>query len=249
MQNGGVAPESSDAERVQRPAWWRRLFRSAWTQLVIAFVVFGLFLSFVAKPYLVPSGSMLNTLQVGDRVLVNRLAYPGDNPVAGPRTGDVVVFDADETWGSLPTPSSNPLRAAARWVGVVTGFGPTGLHTLVKRVIAGPGQTVSCCSAGGAVLVDGHPISEPYVSVDEPFESGVLDCDSTPRSARCLPQARVPDGAYLVLGDNRADSADSALHCRLAGSTGDCYRWVQRGQLVGRVVAILWPPGRWAGQP
>lgn len=217
--------------------------------LILAFVLCSLVLSFVAKPYQVPSGSMLDTLHVGDRVLVNRLAYRGGDPATGPDTGDVVVFDADETWGPLPAPSGNPLRAAARWVGVVTGFGPTGLHTLVKRVVAGPGQTVSCCSAEGAVLVDGRPLAEAYVWNDLPFQQGVLDCSSVPRSARCLPEVKVPEDSYLVLGDNRANSADSAVRCRASDATGDCYRWARREQIVGRVVAVLWPPGRWAGQP
>ena len=64
---------------------------SAWFHLVAAFVVFGLILTFIAKPYWVPSSSMENTLTPGDRILVNRLAYVG----SAPGNGDVVVFDAD----------------------------------------------------------------------------------------------------------------------------------------------------------
>lgn len=244
-----MARQQTRPDRRAGSSKWRRILGSVWAQLVLAFVVFGLILSFVAKPYYVPSGSMLDTLQVGDRVLVDRLAYRGSDPGTGPHTGDVVVFDADRTWGPLPAVSSNPLRAAARWVGVVSGFGPTGRHTLVKRVVAGPGQTVSCCSVDGALVVDGHPLTEAYVSHDLPFQQGALDCDSVPRSMRCLPEVRVPDGAYLVLGDNRGNSADSAVQCRAPGATADCYRWARREQIVGRVVAVLWPPGRWAGQP
>lgn len=221
---------------------WRRVRSSAWFQLVLAFVVFGLVLAFIAKPYAVPSGSMENTLKPGDDVLVYRLAYLG----GGPHTGDVVVFDADSTWGSQPAES--PLKATLRWIGEVTGFGPTGTHTLVKRVIAGPGQKVSCCSADGRVVVDGHPLEEPYVYDNLPFTPGSEDCTAKPRSLRCFGPVTVPKDSYLVLGDNRGNSSDSAFDCRgaPAGDTS-CFRWAKGSQIVGRVVAIIWPPGRWRG--
>ena len=219
---------------------WRRFLSSAWFQLILAFVVFGLILAFVAKPYAVPSGSMENTLQPGDDVLVYRLAYLG----SAPNTGDVVVFDADSTWGAQP--AENPLKTALRWIGHVTGFGPTGTHTLVKRVIAGPGQTVGCCSAKGQVVVDGHPLDEPYASNNLPFQPATLDCSSKPRSTRCFGPVTVPKNSYLVLGDNRGNSSDSAFGCRGA-PVGDttCFRWAKRDQIVGKVVAIMWPLGRW----
>lgn len=223
---------------------WRRVTGSPWFHLVAAFVVFGALLSFVAKPYSVPSGSMESTLQPGDRVLVNRLGYLG----AEPATGDVIVFDADETWGTTTATDENPLRAFARWVGEVSGFGPSGEHTLIKRVIAGPGQTLSCCDAEGRLLVDGEPLDESYVFEDLPFTAGSLDCDTEPASARCLPQVTVPDGSYLVLGDHRSDSSDSAAQCRTTGAdaTG-CWRWARADQVVGKAVVILWPIGRWSG--
>lgn len=221
-------------------AAWRRFRSSAWFHLILALVVFGLVLAFIAKPYAVPSGSMENTLQPGDRILVYRLAYLGSQP----HTGDVVVFDADSQWGTLPPES--PLKAVLRWFASISGFGPTGAHTLVKRVIAGPGQTVSCCSAHGAVVVDGHPLDEPYITHNLPFTPGTLDCSTTSRSQRCFGPVTVPKDSYLVLGDNRANSSDSAFRCRGA-PVGDvsCFRWARRSEIVGRVVASLWPIGRW----
>lgn len=223
-------------------ARWRRFRSSAWFQLILAFVVFGLLLALVAKPYAVPSGSMDNTLLPGDDVLVYRLAYLGSEP----HTGDVIVFDADSSWGAQP--AENPIKAALRWIGEVTGFGPTGTHTLVKRVIAGPGQTVGCCSADGRVIVDGHPLTEPYISNDLPYTPGTLDCATDPRSMRCFGPVVVPRGSYFVLGDNRANSSDSAFGCRGAPpERAGCFRWARSGDIVGRVVAIIWPPGRWRG--
>ncbi|MFY9714277.1 MAG: signal peptidase I, partial [Microbacterium sp.] len=200
-------------------------------------------LSFVAKPYLVPSGSMEETLHPGDRVLVDRLAYLA----AGPASGDIVVFDAGSTWG--PTGSEDDgITSILRRLGEVTGFGPSGPHTLIKRVIAGPGQTVSCCSADGRLLVDGVPLDEGYVFEDLPFEAGSLDCGTSTRSGRCLPEVTVPDDSYLVLGDHRSTSADSAYQCRSPDADPlECWRWMHRDQIVGRASTILWPISRWSG--
>jgi signal peptidase I len=214
---------------------------STWFTLIAAFVVTGLVLSFIAKPYWVPSGSMEATLEPGDRVLVNRLAYLG----GGPGDGDVIVFEAGEEWDTGPGLQENVFRQVLRWLGEVTGFGPSGPHTLIKRVIAGPGQTASCCTADGAVEVDGKALDEPYVTMDLPFESGNIDCSSTPRSPRCFAEVTVPEGSYLVLGDNRANSADSAYLCRVESAPDTCWRWAERDDVVGKAVVILWPIGRW----
>ncbi|MGX1693934.1 signal peptidase I [Microbacterium keratanolyticum] len=221
----------------------QRLVGSAWFHLALAFVVVGLVLSFIAKPYWVPSASMEQTLQIGDRVLVNRVAYVGTQPAVG----DIIVFDADESWGAHSAEDANPLVSAARWLGAVSGFGPSGQHTLVKRVIAGPGQTVACCTAEGALLVDGVAIDEPYVYQDLPFTAGSLDCTTAPRSLRCIDSVTVPEDSYLVLGDNRGNSSDSAAQCRGATDADPtCWRWAHGRDVVGKVVAILWPIQRWA---
>ncbi|MGN6218403.1 MAG: signal peptidase I [Microbacterium sp.] len=233
------APSATPPSR----AWWRRITGSTWFHLIAAFVVFGMLLTFVAKPYWVPSGSMENTLQPGDRILVNRLAYVGSEPA----TGDVVVFDADAAWDQETVAAENPLKAALRWLGEVSGFGPSGPHTLVKRVIGAPGQTVKCCSDDGAVLVDGEPLDEPYVSNDFPFQPGVMDCTTPARSPRCFDEVTVPEGSYLVLGDNRTESSDSAARCRSATAAEDCWRWATDAGIIGKAAVILWPVNRWTG--
>lgn len=222
---------------------WRRIVGSIWFQLAAAFVITGLILSFVAKPYWVPSGSMETTLQPGDRVMVNRLAYVG----ADPGTADIVVFDAGSTWDVQPPTPIDPIRAVLRWIGEVTGFGPSGPHTLIKRVIGTPGQTVECCSDDGAVIVDGVPLDEPYVTNDFPFASGELDCTTTPRSARCFAAVEVPADSYLMLGDNRSNSSDSAAFCRTDTPNDDCWRWATRPDVVGKAVLLFWPFTRWSG--
>ncbi|UNK70104.1 signal peptidase I [Microbacterium sp. H1-D42] len=234
----------TDVEQQPRPMW-RRITGSTLFHLVLAFVVVGLVLSFVAKPYWVPSGSMEQTLKIDDRVLVNRLAYAGD---AHPSTGEIIVFDADETWGEWGSNDEGPLKKAFRWIGEVSGFGPSGPHTLIKRVIAGPGQTVSCCTAEGALIVDGKPLDEPYIYQDLAFDPGTLDCTTTPISPRCLPEVTVPEDSYLVLGDHRSSSADSAYRCRgERDADPGCWLWARDEDVVGRATVILWPASRWSG--
>lgn len=237
----GAVTTDASAAPASRPLW-RRITGSTWFHLIAAFVVVGLLLTFVAKPYLVPSESMESTLQPGDRVLVNRLAYVG----AEPATGDVIVFDADETWGSTSASDAPWWKQAARWVGEVTGFGPSGAHTLIKRVIAGPGQVVECCSATGVLTVDGVELDETYLGSDFPFEPETLDCTTEPASLRCFDAVTVPEGSYLVLGDNRTNSSDSAAQCRgVPDPDPSCWRWATREGVVGKAAAIFWPIGRW----
>jgi signal peptidase I len=224
-------------------AWWRRVLGSTWFHLAAAFIVTGLVLSFVAKPYWVPSGSMETTLQPGDRVMVNRLAYVG----ASPGTGDVVVFDAGSQWDIQPPAPSDPIRGVLRWLGEVTGFGPSSPHTLIKRVIGTPGQTVECCTDDGRLIVDGEPLDEPYVTNDLTFAAGSFDCATTPRSPRCFEPVEVPADSFLMLGDNRGNSSDSAAFCRGDEPVSDCWRWATRSDVVGKAVVLFWPITRWSG--
>ncbi|GAA3203488.1 hypothetical protein GCM10017690_08130 [Microbacterium terregens] len=220
---------------------WRRVAGSPWFHLVAAFVLAGLVLSFVAKPYWVPSGSMETTLEPGDRVLVNRLAYVGSSP----GSGDVVVFDAGPEWDIAAAAASDPLRGALRWIGEVTGFGPSGAHTLIKRTIGTAGQTVACCTDEGRLTVDGAPLDEPYVTNDFAFEPGTLDCTSTPRSPRCFDAVTVPAESLLLLGDNRGNSSDSAAFCRSDDAAPTCWRWATRADVVGKAAVVFWPVPRW----
>lgn len=223
---------STDEERPRR-----RIFRSVWFQAAIALTLALLIFAFVGQP---SSSSMAPTLQPGDRLIVNRLAYVA----ADPAPGDIVVFRPRDGW-ERPPASGNPLVATANAIGEATGFRP---YVLVKRVIAGPGQTVECCDVDGSVTVDGAPIDEPYVVQNLPFVAGSLDCESTPASRRCFPNLTVPDGAYLVLGDNRQNSADSVYPCRGNPIANDsCARWMTREDVFGKAGPILWPISRWGG--
>jgi len=221
------------------PSGWRRVRRSPITHVVAALLTLALLQGFVVKPFQVPSESMSPTLESGDRILADRITLVGSDP----RPGDVVVFSRPEVWKTDATAPS-PLRRAAGWVGDLVGFGPSNLDALVKRVIGAPGTTVQCCTADGRVLVDGTALDEEYVHDDLPFVAGQLDCTSVPVSSRCFGPIAVPEGAYLVMGDNRANSSDSVAQCRARQTTQDCARFVPREDMVGRVFAIVWPLDR-----
>lgn len=185
-------------------------------------VVFALVGSFVVQPYLIPSGSMENTLRPGDRVVVNKLAYRfGDV-----ERGDIVVFDgsgtfagSDSNGGSL----SRILRRAAATVGLAE---PERTH-YIKRVIGIGGDRVACCDPDGRITVNGEPLDEPYLYPgDEPSAAGF--------------DVEVPEGRLWVLGDHRSDSMDSREHL---GSPGG--GTVAEERVIGRAEFVCWPPSRW----
>ncbi|PRY63259.1 signal peptidase I [Knoellia remsis] len=204
---------------------------------MLAVIVVGLVQAFLVKPFGVPSQSMENTLQIGDRIVVNRL----DSTVG---RGDIVVFSHGETWQEPQLPEAdNALARAARKVGDLTGIGPSNTAYTVKRVIGTPGDTVACCDGQGRVLVNSKPLDEPYVHDDHAFRSPELTCDTTPRSSRCFPEIRVPEDRLLVMGDHRSQSADSVVNCRGGTEAGGCARFVPMNRIVGPVVFRIWPLG------
>lgn len=112
-----------------------------------------------------------------------------------PHRGDVIVFD-------------DP----GGWLGIAADDGK-----LVKRVIGIPGDTVICCGDNGWLVVNGEPYDETAYLADDPD----VDC-AGPMTGTCVWTAGpVPDGSMFVMGDNRANSADSTVHLCRAGET-DC---------------------------
>ena len=141
------------------------------------------------------------------------------------------------------------MENAVRTFGDLTGIGRSHEQALVKRVVGTAGQTVECCTAEGAVTVDGEPLDEPYIHNDLPFIRDELDCESEVMSARCFGPVTVPEDSMLVLGDHRSNSADSVYQCRgltpeQAGE--DCARFVRDEDVVGEVFFVMWPPSNWS---
>jgi signal peptidase I len=205
--------------------------RSFWRELVIvvaaALVLTILIKAFLVQVFSIPSGSMENTLQVGDRILVNRLVYH----LRGIARGDIVVFSGDGSWGPPPPPApSNPvLRVWDDFTNLV-GVSAPGTD-YVKRVIGLPGDHVVCCNAQGEVTVNGVGLQEQgyLYPGDRANSNGYTSTYNV----------IVPPGRLFVLGDHRSDSADSRWHTQ-DGSAGT----IPEGAVVGRAFVIIWPPSR-----
>ena len=196
--------------------------------IVVALVITFVLKTFLIRPFFIPSDSMNNTLQVGDRVVVSLLT-PGVVPLA---RGDVIVFEDPGGW--LP-PSSTANGGAPDLTSVLSFLGltaPVDDSHLIKRVIGLPGDTVACCTAAGRVTVNGTPLVEPYV---------VIPPGQTRASSSSF-SVTVPSGSLWVMGDNRYDSADSAYRYH----EHDASYFVPIYDVVGRAMVINWPVGRWA---
>lgn len=204
-----------------------------WIELPLVIIV-AVLLAFVVKSFLVqifyiPSGSMENTLLVGDRVAVNRLAYR----IGEPQRGDVVVFDGVDSFvpASAQPKSQGPVADLFNELGRTVGIVPPPDTVFVKRVIGVGGDTVACCDDKGRLTVNGTPINEPYI-----FPGDVPS--NTPF------RVKVPQGKLWVMGDHRGASADSRAHM---GDPGGGFVPVDR--TLGRAFAVIWPRSQWSTLP
>jgi signal peptidase I len=155
--------------------------------LAVAFVlVFGFVRPFVLEAFRIPSESMVPTLEVGDRVFVNKFIYRFSEP----ERGDIIVFES------------------------VNG----GEEELIKRVVALPGDEVEV--RNGTLLVNGEEQEEPYLNRGLPFNGSYGPTE-------------VPGGEVFVMGDNRANSADSRVFGPLPVEN-----------IEGEAFMRFWPPSR-----
>jgi signal peptidase I len=222
--------------------------------VAIAVVLYYLMLTFVARPYLIPSESMEPTLHgcpgcVGDRIMVDKVSYR----FSSPHPGDVIVFRGPPSW-NVGYRSIRSHNTAVRWVQNTLsfiGFVPPDENDLVKRVIAVGGQTVQCRADTG-LTVDNTRLNEPYL------DAATMMAD--PIAYPCLgPEfgpVTVPQERLWVMGDNRTHSADSRAHCANTPAgmakgvvcTGDDAGagTVPLDNVIGKARFIAWPPSRWA---
>jgi signal peptidase I len=199
----------------ERQSWW-----DIPLTIGIAIGVVLLITTFVAKPFSIPSGSMENTLGIGDRVLVNRAVYH----LRDIERGDVVVFDgADSFVPAGDVPQRNPVAGALTWLGQSVGVVPPDSTDFIKRVIAVGGDRVACCDADGRMTVNGVPLQEEgYLYPDDAPSTQTFDVE-------------VPQGMLWVMGDHRSNSADSRAHM---GDPGGGF--VPVSKVVGRAMSVLW---------
>lgn len=207
-------------------------------RLALAFVLLALVTHTLARPFVVPSESMEPTLRPGDRIVTQVVGVDEDDIARQ----EVIAFAHGQTWEEERLEEPNPWKKVVRTGGDVLGVGPSHHAHTVKRVIGLPGETVSCCDDQGRVLVDGEPLEEPYITKDLPFPEGQECSDGGAGPARCFAEVTVPQGSYLVLGDHRANSADSVSSCRGQPEERSCTpRFVRADQVVGTVGWRVWP--------
>ncbi|VBA55671.1 signal peptidase I [Mycobacterium attenuatum] len=237
------AAESSEATKDESKPAKKSTLRELATLTVIAVVLYYVMLTFVARPYLIPSESMEPTLHgcstcVGDRILVDKLTYR----FSSPKPGDVIVFRGPPSWnvGYKSIRSSNTL---VRWVQNAlsfVGFVPPDENDLVKRVIAVGGQTVQCRSDTG-LTVNGKPLKEPYLDP----ATMMVDPSVYPCLGSEFGPVTVPPGRLWVMGDNRTHSADSRAHCPMLCTGDPTAGTVPISNVIGKARFIVWPPSRW----
>ncbi|MFI9719560.1 signal peptidase I [Streptomyces sp. NPDC052396] len=184
--------------------------------------------TFLLQAFVIPSGSMEQTIRIGDRVLVDKLTpWFGQEPARG----DVVVFkdpggwlDGERTGGGGDPVGLRQGRQLLTFIGLLPSANE---QDLIKRVVGVGGDTVGCCDDRGRVTVNRHPLDEPYLHPGNP-------------PSQLMFEVRVPPGRLFVMGDHRSDSADSRAHLDEPGRGT-----VARDLVVGRAVVVAWPPGHW----
>ncbi|NVK80773.1 signal peptidase I [Streptomyces morookaense] len=211
--------------------------RSFWKELPIlvgiALVLALIIKTFLVQAFSIPSESMQNTLQRGDRVLVDKLTpWFGSKP----ERGEVVVFHDPGGWlGETPQQDNGPIAGGLQKVLSFIGLMPSAEEKdLIKRVIATGGDTVECKGNNDPVVVNGKPLNEPYIF------PGNTPCGDKP-----FGPIKVPKGRIWVMGDHRQDSLDSRYHQELDKYQGT----VSEDEVVGRAIVVAWPLNRWSTLP
>jgi signal peptidase I len=204
-------------------------FKELTVVVVGAVIVASLLRGFVGQLFLIPSISMDNTLQVDDRVVVEKLS--------GVKRGQVVVFSDPGNWliGSTAR-ERGPIGKAFQFVGVLPD---TSTEHLIKRVIGLPGDHVVCCDAADRLTVNGQALDETsYLSTGPDgvqVQPSAINFDVT-----------VPRGRFFVMGDNRDHSRDSRCHLNdmQDGAAKGQNAFVSQDLVIGRAIAVVWPLDR-----
>jgi signal peptidase I len=185
--------------------------------LIVSIIVKTFFLHF----FFIPTGSMENTLQVGDRIAVNKFGALFSEI----KRGEIVVFADPDNWlGQAPDDKNSGLVGRGKDLLITIGVVPDpAKQYLIKRVIGVGGDTVICCDDQDKLQVNGKSVDEPYVyENDKASESNF--------------NVTVPEGFIWVMGDHRGASSDSRFHTNDVNSG-----MVPLSKVVGRATFIVWP--------
>jgi signal peptidase I len=172
----------------EKPPGLLAVVRETVVLVALAVLLAVVFKTFLVAAFYIPSGSMESTLNVSDRVLVEKISYRfGDV-----RHGDVVVFVHEEPGFEAAGPS-NPVAGFFSSLGQAVGVVPPSDRDFIKRVVGLPGDTITC--RRGQLVRNGETVPEPYL-------------DPGTRTDSCK-ETRVGNGELFVMGDNRGNSQDS----------------------------------------
>lgn len=225
--------EESDEEELEekseekQSSWLRNLLEFVGV-LAVALLLSVLIKNYLMQAYYVPSGSMEQTLQVGDRIAVNRTAQDVDDI----HRGDVIVFVDPGGWLDDQPDNRNGFQRLTENAFQAIGLLPENSgHHLVKRVIGVGGDEVACCTDQGKLTVNGEPVDEDYLV--QGMEPSLQEFDVT-----------VPKNRLWVMGDNRSNSRDSRYH-ELVDGNG----FVPIENVEGRAWSIFYPFSRIGGIP
>ncbi|GHF12026.1 hypothetical protein GCM10010359_11400 [Streptomyces morookaense] len=208
----------------------RATIREVPVLIAVALLIALVLKTFLVQAFVIPSGSMEQTIRIGDRVLVDKLTpWFGSTP----QRGDVVVFKDPGGWleGEQTHTGQDPvgirqIKQGLTFIGLLPSADE---QDLIKRVIGTGGDTVKCCDKDGKITVNGTPLDEPYIHPGNP-----------PSQIRF--EVKVPRGRLFVMGDHRSNSADSRFHLDEAGQGT-----VPENLVVGRAIVIAWPFDHWRG--
>ncbi|MDJ0460909.1 signal peptidase I [Streptomyces sp. H27-C3] len=217
--------DSDDREGPKKPrSFWKELPLLIGIALLLALLI----KTFLVQAFSIPSDSMQDTLQRGDRVLVDKLTpWFGSEP----ERGEVVVFHDPGGWlDDTTAPDPNVVQKFLSFIGLMPSAEE---KDLIKRVIAVGGDTVEC-KKNGPVQVNGKALDE---------KSYIFPGD-TPCNDEPFGPLKVPDGRIWVMGDHRQNSLDSRYHQELEGGGT-----VAVSEVVGRAIVVAWPVNRWSTLP
>ncbi len=175
----------------QQPRFWVEALQTVGLSIALAFGI----RQFVAEARVVPTGSMQPTVEINDRLFVEKISYRFQSP----ERGDIIVFQAPQK--ALEAAKSSTQDA------------------YLKRIVGLPSEEITV--KDGQVWVDGKVLSEDYVKAPPAYVWG---------------PSVVPEGHYLVLGDNRNSSSD-----------GHVWGFLSEETIIGKAAVRFWPPSRIGG--
>ena len=223
---GEAEASDSDAEHLTFGQHVLAFFKELTAVVIGAVIVASLLRGFVGQMFLIPSVSMENTLQVEDRVVVEKLSSI--------ERGEVIVFSDPGGWLTGTTARERgPIGKALEFVGVLPD---TSTEHLIKRVIGLSGDRVACCDEAGRLTVNGQALNEGSYLFTE--------LDGAPiQPSRIKFGVVVPAGHLYVMGDNRDHSRDSRCHLNdvQGGRATGQNAFVAEDLVVGRAIAVVWP--------